>query len=60
MPKIIDKRTRAEIIEFSKNTSQSEAARTFNVSRMFVNAISNNRPIVRSRPYKNKCPITGF
>lgn len=61
MPKKIDKTVRAEIIQFAKQTSQSEAARVYNVSRMFVNAYLNKRPIKRGSDYpKNRCPITGF
>lgn len=62
MPKLITKSLRTEIIEYAKSTNQSEAARKYKVSRMYVNAIVNKRPIKNSRDCKlfNHCPITGY
>jgi len=60
MPKLIPNKTRAEIIKFAKNNSQPDTAKYFGVSRMFVNALVNNRPIKRSQVKKHKCPITGY
>lgn len=61
MPKIIDKKTRAAIVEFAKEkNNQHEAARVFGVSFMYVNAAVNNRPIKRTRSSRFVCPITGL
>ena len=60
MPELIPEKTRLEIIEFAKDMPQTKVSKYFNVSRMFVNALINNRPIKRTRPLKHKCPITGF
>jgi len=62
MPKLITKSLRLEIIEYAKRTSQSEAARRYNVSRMYVNAVVNKRKIKNGRDSKQfvGCPITGW
>jgi len=61
MPKLVDKKTRLEIIEFAKGRKQGEVAKQFNVSRMYVNAVVNNRPILRNNGRsKTRCMRTGF
>ena len=60
MPKLIPEKTRMEIIKLAQDMPQTKVSKHFNVSRMFVNALINNRPIKRTRPLKNECPITGY
>lgn len=61
MPKIITKEARAQIVRHYKiNGNQSDTARKFNVSFLFVHYLVNGKPIPRTRPQKNKCPITGW
>lgn len=60
MPKIITDKQREQIKKFALKTNQSEAARHFGVYRMFVNALVNNRPIITTRPQKERDHITGI
>jgi len=59
MPKLISKEIKRLIINAAKEQSQTRVAEIFNVSRVYVNRIVNNKPLTRTRPSKNICPITG-
>jgi transcriptional regulator with XRE-family HTH domain len=58
MPKVLQPEIKQAIK--ASPLSQSETARQLGVSRMYVNAIINNRPIKRTHPKQNRCPITGY
>lgn len=62
MPKVVDIETKKKIRRFARNTTQTQVAEMFGVSRMFVNSLVKNRPIKRTREqkYQNRCIITGF
>lgn len=62
MPKVISDHTKTSIVNFARQNTQTETAKRFNVSRMLVNSLINNRPLKRTRERQNKyrCPITGF
>lgn len=59
MPKLISKETKRLIIDAAKEQPQVRVAEIFKVSRVYVNRIVNNKPLTRTRPSKNVCPITG-
>lgn len=65
MPKVVTKQTRQEIMNrYKENNNQSQTAREFGVSYLFVHYLVHQKPIPRTQPFnksnKSKCPITGW
>jgi hypothetical protein len=59
MPKVVPKEVQKEIKEFCKTNTRVDAANKFNLSRVYIINLVNNKKVVRHKT-QSRCPITGF